>query len=86
MMGMNFDLRAFMRSRRFNIAFSFILGLFLVILFSPVCRGGACYTYRPPPVAEVCSGVYRLTDKCYKFRTEDVPCPPSGVIEPYTGV
>ncbi len=77
------DLRAFMRSRQFNIVFSFILGLFLVILFKPSCRGGACYDYRPPPVAEVCSGAYKLDDKCYKFRTRDVPCPPSGVIEPY---
>lgn len=92
------DLRAFMRSRQFNIVFSFILGLFLVILFKPSCRsvgktvpgspfgerrGGACYDYRPPPVADVCSGAYKLDDKCYKFKTRDVPCPPSGVIEPY---
>lgn len=77
------DFRDLFKDKKFNIIFSIILGLFLAVLFKPVCRGNKCLNYKTPPIHEITEGAYKIGDKCYKFTAVDATCPANGVIEPY---
>lgn len=79
----NFEFRDIFREKKFNVVFSFIIGLFLASLMKPVCRGTDCYKYKTPPVKEITASTYKIGDKCYQFKTKDTACPPTGAIEPY---
>jgi hypothetical protein len=78
-----FQFRDIFREKKFNVVFSFIIGLFIASLMKPVCRGTECYKYKTPPVKEITTSTYKIGDKCYQFKTKDTPCPATGAIEPY---
>ena len=44
-----------LKDKRFNIVFSFLVGMFIAILFKPICKGDNCQTffYKPPPMKEM---------------------------------
>lgn len=74
-----------MKTRRFNIAFSILLGLFLATLLRPVCKGYACNTFKQPPPQEIREHAYKIGKKCYEFITEDVICPSDEeIVEPFS--
>jgi hypothetical protein len=72
-----------LKSERFNVAFSLLLGLFLATLLRPVCKGYACNTYKQPPTDDIREHAYKLGSKCYEFVAEDVQCPNEGIVEPF---
>jgi hypothetical protein len=64
----------------FNIAFSLLLGIGLVAIFRPLCKGSdgqpsACTLDKAPPVKEWDGAVYHLGSKCYEYKTTTVDCP-----------
>jgi hypothetical protein len=73
----------FLKSKKFNFIFSFILGLGIAAILRPACKGDACITLKAPPINEINTATYQLGSKCYQFRTETVDCPPNGVIEAF---
>lgn len=73
-----------LKSKGFNLVFSFLLGLGLIAILKPVCKGDACITLKAPPYQEVNTSTYQLGNKCYQFRVETVECPQKGVIEAFT--
>jgi len=73
----------FLKTERFSIISSFILGLGLMTLFKPVCNGDECRILKAPPLEEVTSSTYQLGGKCYQFRTQPISCPAGTVIEPF---
>lgn len=73
----------FLKSPTFNYVFSFVLGLGVMCLFKPVCKGDACRILRAPPYDEVQKSTYQLGAECYQFRAEPIECPKQGVIEPF---
>jgi hypothetical protein len=73
-----------LKSKGFNLVFSFLLGLGLIAILKPVCKGDACITLKAPPYHEVNTATYQLGNKCYQFRVQPVECPTKGVIESFT--
>ena len=73
----------FLKSKKFNIVFSFLLGLGLMAILRPGCKGDGCIVMKAPPAQEVKNSVYQIGKKCYKFETYAVDCPSSGVIEAF---
>jgi hypothetical protein len=75
-----------LKDRRFNIAFSFILGVgIVIILFKPLCKGSECIRLKAPSISELKDNVYNINDKCYTFthKTEKCPIDSKDIIEPF---
>lgn len=72
-----------LKDKRFNMVFSFLMGVFLMLLARPSCKGGACFQYKAPPVKEIKEHAYKINDRCYKFVPKEMKCPMNGVIEPF---
>jgi hypothetical protein len=74
-----------MNDERFNMVFSFALGLGLMCLLRPICSGSECNVSKPPNDKDFDKMVYRIGGKCYEFTHTIVSCPPSGAIEAFDG-
>lgn len=73
-----------LHDERFNIFFSFAIGIGLVCLIRPVCSGKDCDINKAPSDKDFDKYVYRLSGgKCYEFKTNIVSCPSSGTIEAF---
>lgn len=70
----------FLKSKKFNLVFSFLLGLGLAAILRPACKGDQCLILKAPPVHEVESTTYQLGSKCFQFTLESKECPASGKI------
>ena len=69
---------------KFNIMFSFLVGLGIICMVRPMCSGAECNVTKAPAEKDFDKYVYRINgDKCYSFKTETVQCPTDGVIESY---
>lgn len=73
----------FLKSKKFNLVFSFLMGLGLMAILRPGCKGDGCIVMKAPPANEVQTSTYQIGKKCYKFETYTVDCPSSGVIEAF---
>lgn len=72
-----------LKDPRFDTVFSLLMGLFIMILARPSCKGEQCFKFKAPPMKEVREHAYKINDRCYKFVAKDVKCPSTGVIEPF---
>jgi hypothetical protein len=70
----------------FGILVSFMLGLALVLIMAPICRGKECMVVKAPPIHEVRDSIYHIGSKCYKFEAIQMDCPAQGVIEAFESV
>lgn len=68
----------FLKSRMFNIIFSFALGIGLVAILRPVCTGDSCKVTKAPAPSEWDGFVYRMGSKCYEYKSSIVECPQDG--------
>ena len=73
----------FMKTKSFNYVFSFLLGVGLIALFRPGCKGESCVIVRAPPADEIKQTTYQIGSRCYQFDTYLMDCPSSGVIEAF---
>jgi len=74
----------FLKSKQFDVAFSFLIGFALMTLLRPLCHGSECIIQKAPPLEEVNKATYQLGSKCYQFRSVTLDCPKEGIIEPFT--
>ena len=74
----------FLKSKSFNVAFSFLIGLGIMCLLRPMCHGSECIVQKAPPLEEVNKSTYQLGSKCYQFRSVTIDCPKDGVIEAFS--
>jgi hypothetical protein len=72
-----------LHDERFNVFFSFILGIGIICILRPVCVGAECEVSKPPSEKDFDKYVYRLGAKCYEFKTNITECPASGTIEAF---
>jgi hypothetical protein len=72
-----------LKDPRFNTVFSFLMGVFIILLIRPICKGDGCFSYKAPPVKEIQESAYKIGDTCYKFVPKEQKCPITGVIEPF---
>jgi hypothetical protein len=73
----------FLKSKKFNLFFSFIIGLGLAAILRPACKGEHCVVMKAPPVHEVTKTTYQLGTKCFQFSLESSDCPQKGVVEAF---
>lgn len=71
------------KTEKFAILFSGILGFAIIALAIPACKGDSCYIKKAPSVKEMKETTYRIGNKCYQFRAESMECPANGVIEAF---
>ena len=67
----------------FSIVFSFILGLGLISIIRPGCKGTECEKVKAPNPADWNGQVYEIASKCYEYTIKTVDCPSSGSIESF---
>ena len=73
-----------LNDKRFNIFFSFILGIGIICMFRPMCNGSECNVNRAPSDKDFDKYVYRMGGgTCYEFKSDIVECPSSGTIEAF---
>jgi len=73
-----------LNDKRFNMFFSFIVGIGLICMIRPLCVGSDCNVNKAPAEKDFDKYVYRMSGgKCYEFKTEIVSCPSSGAIEAF---
>jgi hypothetical protein len=72
-----------LKDPKFDMVFSFLMGVFLILLIRPVCKGESCFSYKAPPVKDIKERVYKIGDTCYRFVPKDAKCPMTGVVEPF---
>lgn len=73
-----------LKNPRFNTIFSIVLGMALVFIAFPLCKGKECKAIeKAPSVKEMTGKVYRHGEKCYKYTSKTVKCPKQGVIESF---
>lgn len=73
-----------LNDNRFNIFFSFVLGLGLICVIRPICSGSDCNVEKPPAEKDFDKYVYRMNGgTCYEFKSEIIECPSSGAIEAF---
>ena len=75
-----------LKDKKFDYAFSFLLGIFIIICIRPTCKGNACFNLKAPPLPEVKENAYKIGDRCYKFVPHEADCPITGVVEPFAWV
>jgi hypothetical protein len=73
----------FLKTDAFDTAFSMIIGIGLMAVFKPMCKGTECSIKKAPPYDEVNNSTYQLGDVCYQFKASPVKCPEAGIIEPF---
>jgi hypothetical protein len=73
----------FLKSEGFKVIGSAILGLGLMAVLKPMCKGPNCIVQKAPSVEEVTRSTYQVGSKCYQFKTSQINCPSKGVIEPF---
>jgi hypothetical protein len=73
-----------LKDKKFNILFSFLLGIGIVCIVRPMCSGAECNVSKPPTEKDFDKYVYRMGGgKCYEFKSEISECPVSGAIEAF---
>ena len=75
----------FLKSKMFNIIFSFALGIGLVAILRPVCTGDACKITKAPAPTDWDGYTYRMGSKCYEYKSSIDECPKdSSAVESFT--
>lgn len=74
-----------LKTEKFANFFSFMIGISIVAMLIPVCKGGECFVKKAPSVSEMKENTYRIGQKCYQFKPKSTECPASGVIEAFKG-
>ena len=72
-----------LKDKKFDLIFSFLMGIFITIVLRPVCKGDTCYNLKAPPPTEIKEHAYKAGDRCYRFVPEETKCPMTGVVEPF---
>ena len=66
------------KTEKFAIVFSIVLGFALISLAIPACKGDSCYVQKAPSVKEMKESTFRIGRKCYQFKPTTVDCPAGG--------
>jgi hypothetical protein len=72
-----------LKTEKFALIFSFILGFGIPVLFIPMCKGETCFVKKAPSVEDMKKSTFRIGSKCYQFKPEFVDCPADGAIEAF---
>jgi len=71
-MGMHFE--KFVHTETGKIVMSILLGFGLASLFRTVCKGRNCLIFRAPPLDEFKDKIYKIDNKCVKYKPVPTKC------------
>jgi hypothetical protein len=73
-----------LHDERFNVFFSVMLGIGIICILRPMCKGSECNVMKAPSDKDFDKFAYRMGGgKCYEFKSQIVECPSSGTIEAF---
>ena len=72
-----------LKTSKFDIIFSFLVGFAIMSMTIPLCKGDACYIKKAPSIEEMKKTTFKIGSKCYQFKHDIVACPASGYIEAF---
>jgi hypothetical protein len=75
---------AVLKTSKFDIIFSIVVGFAIMSLTIPLCKGDDCFIKKAPSSDEMKKNTFKLGRKCYQFKHEIMTCPASGTIEAFT--
>ena len=67
-------LERFIQTDAGKILMSIILGVGLATLFKVSCKDRNCLLLKAPPLNELKDKIYKVDDKCYKFKPTQTKC------------
>jgi len=73
----------FVKSEKYSLAFSFIVGVGIMAVLKPACRDLDCTKKKGANPEEVLKSTYQIGSKCYQFGTRHTECVAEGVIEAF---
>ena len=62
----------FLKTKNFYILFSFLIGVFIILILRPTCKDDSCITHTNPDIKEIESSTYQISSKCYQFKASTV--------------
>ena len=62
----------FLRTKNFHLFFSFLLGIFVILIVRPICKGDDCIIHINPDMKELSTSTYQIGSKCYTFSPQAV--------------
>jgi hypothetical protein len=74
---------AVLKTAKFDIIFSVIVGFAIMSLTIPLCKGDECFIKKAPSVKEMKESTFRIGSKCYQFKADTMKCPATGAIEAF---
>jgi len=72
-----------LKTSKFDIIFSIMLGFAIMSLTIPKCIGDLCFVKKAPSIEEMKKSTYKLGSKCYQFVPKVGACPAVGAIESF---
>ena len=74
---------AILKTSKFDIIFSVVVGFAIMSLTIPICKGDECFIKKAPSVDEMKKSTFKIGSKCYQFKSEIMSCPAKGAIEAF---
>jgi hypothetical protein len=59
----------FLKTKNFRKIFSFMIGIFIILVLRPICKGEDCLEHKNV-TKEVANSTYQIGSKCYTFTPE----------------
>jgi hypothetical protein len=59
----------FLKTKNFKMLFSFLIGIFIIIIFKKSCQGDDCIEHQNPNVDDINKSTFQIGTKCYQFRS-----------------
>lgn len=60
----------FLKTKSFHKVFSALLGIFVILVLRPACKGDDCIDNKEANVKEITESTYQVGSKCYTFTPE----------------
>lgn len=67
-------LERFVQTEAGRILMSIVLGVGLASLFKASCKGRNCVIMQAPSLEQLKDKIYKIDDKCYKFKSTQTKC------------
>lgn len=75
-----------LKTEKFAVFFSFMVGLAIIGILIPTCKGDSCTINKAPSMDEMKKSTFHIGSKCYQFKPKTVECPASGSIESFVNL
>lgn len=57
-----------------KIILGLLWGFGIACIFRSACNGRKCIIYKAPKPKDIENKIYSFDEKCYKYKSESVPC------------